>query len=198
MPLESIWPGATHTRPMLCLPHSSASVLVSAPIPARAADECAMPAMPRVGHSTIETTRPVRLGIIHRRATALDQATGRVEVEPAHRPPAVRRDVLGRRDELAAGVVHEHVDAAEPLHARLDERVLHVVLADVALVHDAVGADQRARLLQRLEPAPGDHDAEAVPVQGKRDRPADAGAAAGDDRCALHGLNLPSPPGGSP
>ena len=69
MPSVSIQPGATHVSAMLCLPHSTLSVLVSALMPARAADECAMKGMPRVGHSTTDTTRPPRLGIIQRFAT---------------------------------------------------------------------------------------------------------------------------------
>src|SRR6185437_15868707 len=123
----------------------------------------------------------------------LGEEPGRVEVQAPPRPPAARRDVLGRGGELAAGIVHEAVDPAEARHALLDQPGTHLRLADVARIHDAVVADQRPRLLERLGPAAGDHDPETVAVERDRSRPADAGPAPRDDRGALHALNLPEP-----
>jgi hypothetical protein len=116
----------------------------------------------------------------------LGEVPGRVQVQPPYRRPPVRRDLLGRRQELPAGVVDQHVDAAEPLQRQVDQRVRHLRLADVAGQHRAVLADPPSHLLQRLRPAAGDHHPAAVAVQRQRRRPADAGAAAGDDRDAAH------------
>ena len=117
----------------------------------------------------------------------LGQVPGGVQVEAAHRGPAVGGDLLGRGRELAAGVVDEHVDAAVRLQGEVDQRVRHLGLPDVAGQRQAVGLPDRGlRLGQRLRPAAGDHDLAAVAVQGQRRRPADAGAAAGDDRDPAH------------
>jgi hypothetical protein len=73
---------------MPCRPHSIASVRVSAPIPARAADEWAMPAMPRSGQRTTEMTRPP-FAIIQRLATAWvrNQGASRFRRRTARQPP---------------------------------------------------------------------------------------------------------------
>ena len=123
---------------------------------------------------------------------------GRVDREPVHGAPALEGDLLGRRDELAAGVVDEDVDAAEALERGVDQRLDLLGLAHVGRHGEALGAERlhgRPRLLQRLRAAAADHHRRAVAGQRERGRAPDPGAAAGDERD--HGL-FTAPSGSRP
>ena len=88
-----------------------------------------------------------------------------VDVQAVDRPPALGRDGLRRRDELAAGVVHEHVDPAEPVQDGVDQRGDLVGFADVG-AGDRQDLSAGRRELGRdfregLGPPAGDRDARA-------------------------------------
>ena len=94
------------------------------------------------------------------------------------------RQILGPHDEVPGGIVHQHVDAAEPLDRRLHQRVHLFGRADVGRLGGGTAAgalDQRDRLGQRLRPPPRDHDRRAQPAELDRHRPAHPAASAGDD-----------------
>jgi hypothetical protein len=55
-----------------------------------------------------------------------------VHVQPLHRGPALRRDGLGGREVLAAGVVEQRVDAAVALEGNVDDPLAVRALANVA------------------------------------------------------------------
>ncbi len=55
------------------------------------------------------------------------------DVQPPHRPPALRHDQLGGAEELAAGVVDEQVELSAALEHLADHAPGIVALADVAL-----------------------------------------------------------------
>jgi hypothetical protein len=81
-----------------------------------------------------------------------------LDVQPDDRAEALRRDVLGRSQVLAAGVVHEQVDPAVALQDAVHQRLDLVLLADVArarLHPPFLGG--RGRLVERLL-APPAHD----------------------------------------
>jgi hypothetical protein len=119
------------------------------------------------------------------------QFPGGVDGEPVHRTPALERDLLSGGDELAAGVVDEHVDAPEAPERRLDQPLDLVGLADVGRDREALaarGLDLRADRVERLGPAAGHDEPSSVPREHERGRPADPRAASGDDRDArAHG-----------
>ena len=132
VPSVSIQPGATQTTPMSCFPHSTDSTRATASVPARAADECAMPGMPRVGHSTTDTMRPPPCSIIQRLATCWVRYQGasrfsrRTAAQPlgvissagaTNWPPALLTSTSMRPNRSSASV---------------DQRVRHLRLADVA------------------------------------------------------------------
>ena len=99
-------------------------------------------------------------------------------------PPAAGRDLLRRRDELAAGVVDEDVDLPEALERLFDERLDLILLTDVRREREAF-PPERLDLLrhcgERLGPAPADRDERACVCQLERGSAADPGAAARDE-----------------
>jgi len=110
----------------------------------------------------------------------------RIHVQPVHRSPALGRDGLGRRDELPAGVVDEHVDPAEPLEHTIDERRDVVGLAHVGAGDGqdlgARGPELRRNLLERLRSACGDRDERSGARVLACDGTSEPGAATGDER----------------
>jgi len=96
------------------------------------------------------------------------------------------RDGLRRRDELAARVVHEHVNPAEPIQDGVDDRGDLVGFADVGPGHGQdLGARRRElerHLLEGFGPPAGDGDAGAGPGVLARDRSSETGSAAGHER----------------
>ena len=78
--------------------------------------------MPRRGLKPMKTTTPSRLGIIERVATVRVRSQTASTVEAVDGAPALQRDLLRRREELAARVVDEDVDPSEALERPVDER----------------------------------------------------------------------------
>ena len=105
------------------------------------------------------------------------------QVGPDHRIPALGADRFQRRDELAAGIVHQRVDPAVHQHDRL-HRVLHrLFVADVAGMEGgapAVGGDLAGHVVQLVELAADQHHLGAERGQFMRGAAADARTAAGD------------------
>ena len=82
-----------------------------------------MPGRPLCGESVTFTILPPRAVRDHRlRRDRVGHQPGALDVQADHGAKALRRDVLGRRQVLAAGVVHEHVDPAVALEHPVDER----------------------------------------------------------------------------
>ena len=110
------------------------------------------------------------------------EVPSRVDGQSVHRSPALEGDLLGRGDELPARVVHEHVDVPEALERLLDERFNLLGLADIGLNGQASITEL---LLHRgdgfLAPA-ADRDPRPGAHELARDRAADSGPAAGDER----------------
>ena len=144
----------------------------------------ARPARPRVARQDGEDRAALAL-LDHLPAGGAGAEEAAVEDDPDHGAPAARREVLGLDDEVAGGVVDEHVDTAEALHRVGDERVDLVGVANVGrlrVTRSAVVLDLGDRLLERLRPAPAHDHGRAEPGELERHRPAHPAAAAGDDR----------------
>ena len=104
---------------------------------------------------------------------------GRADVEPRHRPPALRLDRLRGREVLAAGVVDEHVEPPAALEREGEDPLRVGVRADVA--GHPRGAELRRRRLEHLgAPAADDDLRAAAPQLGRRGAP-EPRAAAGDE-----------------
>ena len=104
-----------------------------------------------------------------------------------HAFPGLEGQLLHRHGRRAeAGVVEEEVEAAAERLLRLGEQVLDVLgLGHVAAhAHDlaAAGLGHGRRLVELLLAPAGDHHVPAVALQGQRRCPANAGAAARDNR----------------
>ncbi len=101
--------------------------------------------------------------------------------------PLVRRDLLERAPNLAehaAGVVHEHVDAARRGAGFVYEGIDRALVADVhdaRRAHAVMSADEPLRLRQLVfENVAGPHAA-AAPCEREADRAAESVRRAGDD-----------------
>ena len=178
------WPAARAVSLMPKRAHSIESTRVRFSTAARAAEECAMPGSPWWGESVTLTILPPRAsGIIALVATAWVISHVPSTFRRMHRAEALRRDVLGRRHVLAAGVVDEQVDLAVALEHGVDERLDLVLLADVAGARlDAAAVGLRGGLVERLlAPAADDHLG-AERRQLERGGAAQARAASADDR----------------
>ena len=81
---------------------------------------------------------------------------GPLHVQLDHRAKALRRDRLGRAEELAAGVVDEQVEPPVALEEAVEERVDRLLVADVERLVLEAAARRRSprRLLERLRAAP--------------------------------------------
>ena len=133
----------------------------------------------------MNSTTPDRCGIMNRVGRLVRDVPDGVDVQPVHRAEPLRGDLVGVGQELAAGVVDQHVEAPVALAHRVEHRVDLLGLAHVALEREALAArrlDRRARLGERLRAAAADRDRRARCRQRVDDRPADAGAAAGHQR----------------
>ena len=105
------------------------------------------------------------------------------DVEPRHRPPALRLDRLGGREVLAAGVVDERVEPAAALEREVDDPLRVGVLADVA--GHPRGAELRRRRREHLGAPAADHDLRAAaPQLGRRGAPEPRAAARDEHRPA--------------
>ena len=83
-----------------------------------------------------------------------------------------------------AGVVDQHVDAAEPVGGRRGERAARVGVAHVGGYGQRLPAgllDEPHGRGEAVGPAGGDHDVRAGLRQGARDRHAQPGGRPGDD-----------------
>ena len=176
--------------------HSAASSRVSASTAARAAPVCAIAGMPWCGETVTLTTVPPSLaeagadrGAGHR--------VGAVDVQAPDGAPALRRDLLGGHEVLAAGVVDEHVEAPVALARGLD---------DPRRVGRARGRRRRRTCsarrsrrggLEDLLAAPGDDDVRPGGDELDRGLLAEVGAAAGDEHDApgerVGGVDLRGP-----
>ena len=109
---------------------------------------------------------------------------GALDVQVDHGPEPFRGDRLGRAEELAAGVVDEHVEALVALEHAVEEGPDGLLLADVELlVLEGAGqaGGELGGLGERLRaPAAADHDG-AEAHQLERRLAAEAAARAGDD-----------------
>ena len=109
----------------------------------------------------------------------LGEEEHRLEVHVDHVVPVGLGEVDGVGAADDAGVVDEDVERPGP--AELARRHGGVVEGEgEALARQALGGDQRQRLLDRR--APGRDHVRARPRQPERDRLADAGVGAGDER----------------
>src|SRR3954454_25187430 len=99
-----------------------------------------------------------------------------------HRVSLVVAHLVDGRAERVAGVVDDDVDPAPRVDRRLDERVGHAVLRQVAGVDGRLAADLVRRLLRQVPVEVVDHDLGAVLGEQLGRRAADAPGAAGDDR----------------
>ena len=168
------WPAASAVSLMPKRAHSIDSTRVRFSTAARAADECAIPGSPLWGDSVTFMILPPRGSsparpIIALRRDRVGHQPGALHVEADHGAEALGGDVLGRGQVLAAGVVHEHVDAPVALEHAVHERAHRLLLPDVAdprLHTTAVGA--RHGLLERLGATAAHHHARAAGRQLER------------------------------
>ena len=131
---------------------------------------------------------------VHDRARArrsereLEGRLGHVEhalhVQPPHRAPSLVGDQLRRREVLAAGVVHEHVEPPSPLEDRAHQtrcvgRLAHVTRDPL---DPADLADLRGGLLEHIGAAPRDRDRGAAASELLRSRLSQPRSAAGHER----------------
>jgi hypothetical protein len=110
-----------------------------------------------------------------------------VQVRVDHRAPALVGDLERVLRELAARIVHEHVEPAPGLRDAREERVDLLGLANVGWHREALGPDareQRTGLLERLRAPPADRDARAEAAEEQRNRAPDPRAAARDEHAA--------------
>ena len=118
-------PAATAVTATPSAAQRAASSRVSASTVARAAPECAMPGMPWWGDS-VTLTIVAGAGVAE---AQLECRLGHVQhpfyVQSPHRPPALRRDQLGRAEELTTGVVDEHIQPPLALRARPRSATAH-------------------------------------------------------------------------
>ena len=164
--------------------HSIASVRIMFSTAARAAPEWTIPGIPLWGERVTLSTLPPPCGMkaLVAAAWVISQVPWTLRSITVRKPFGADR--LGGAEELAAGVVDEHVEAPVALQQRVEEAADRLLLADVeALVLEAAGqgGGQLGGLRQRLLAAPaGDHDgAEADQLQ--RRLPPQPAAGAGDD-----------------
>ena len=127
----SNWPTAIAQSLMLKRDHSIESVLIMFSTAARAAPEWTMPGIPLWGESVMLTTFPRSWGMKALVATAwvMCQVPWTFSSITVRKP--FERDRLGRAQELPAGVVDEHVDAAVALEHAVDELADRLLVADV-------------------------------------------------------------------
>ena len=105
-----------------------------------------------------------------------------------------RRSSRGAREGRATGVVHEHVEAAEPADRRRDELPDRVLAVEVAGDHEHVAPGGVADLLRGLveiaaRPA-ADRDLHALLGQHLRARAPETLARAADDRNLARELEI--------
>ena len=138
------WPAASAVSLMSKRAHSIASTRVRFSTAARAADECAIPGRPLCGRQRdVHDLAAPRLRDHRPRRHRVGHQPGALHVQADHGAESLGRDVLGGREVLAAGVVHEHVDAPVALEHAVHERAHLLLLADVAchrLAASALGA----------------------------------------------------------
>ena len=174
----SNWPAASAQSLMPWRAHSIASVLIMFSTAARAA-----PGVDHPGHAVVRregdaqdlaaALRDERLG-----CRGMRHQPGSEDVQLDHRPESLRRDRLGRAQELAAGVVDEDVDSAVAIDHAIEHRVDRLVVADVhrlGLRRAAQRADGRRGFLDRLGAAPAADDGRSQAPELERGRPAKAG-----------------------
>ena len=180
--MPSVWisPAATQIARTPKRDHSFDSDAAIVSRAERAIEECAIIGIPRRGLNPREE---------HDAASPRDHPSGRdlvrempggVDVQPVHGAQSLELDRLGRRGELAAGVVHQDVDGAEALIDRIEEHGDLRGLAHVAGHRQhvpPVRLQLGAHLLQRLGTAPADRDARSRASEFPRGGAADAGAA---------------------
>ena len=125
-----------------------------------------------------------RAARLHHLGRALRHPVAAVEVDVDHLAEVVGR-LLGRGDGRPdAGVVDQHVDAAQVLHRLVDERLAAVGVRDVRAHGDgapAGGLDELARVLELLDAAGAEGDVRAGLGEGLGERDAEAGRGPGDD-----------------
>ncbi len=164
--------------------HSTESVRIRFSTAALAAPLWAMPGIPLWGERvTLKILPPRPEGIIALVATAwvTSHVPSTLSWMTVRKP--FGGDRLGRRQELAAGVVDEQVDLPVGGQDRVDHGLDLVLLADIA----RVGFDQTVGvgghgLAQRLGPAPADRDAGAATGQLQGRLAPQSAAASGHDR----------------
>ena len=116
----------------------------------------------------------------HLATDELAQQEQRVEVHVDHPAELVDGLVLGRHHVADAGVVHEHVDATEPLERGGDEGLEIGVDGDVARDRDRSGQPLDERF-EPVEPTGRDHDGGPGRVQHLGEAHAQPARRAGDD-----------------
>ena len=138
------------------------------------------------GHAELEVGADVhdRAAVLLHRAQVdfLRHQEGRGHVVADHRIPAVERDVLERRRELSAGIVHQPVDPSAPFDHAVDGGLHLVFLAQVGGEGEGVGiAEFLLHTIELLLRAPDQREPSAERLQLVRRAAAEARAAAGDD-----------------
>ena len=114
---------------------------------------------------------------------ALHHVPGAVQVGVDDGVPALVGEVHRVRGELPAGIVHQHVDAAEAFPDGVEQAFDLRRIADRHRVHEDLAARQGAQLLgtvlQRIELAAADRQRGTQACEQEGDRLADAAAGAG-------------------
>ena len=121
---------------------------------------------------------------LHHAPAGLRHPVGAVEVDVDHPPELLRRLARGGHGGADAGVVDQHVDAAELAHGLLDHARAVLGLGDVGGDGDAAAAERLDALGGLLEPlgaAGADRDVGAGFGEAGGERGAEPGGGAGDD-----------------
>ncbi len=151
---------------------------------ARAAPEWTIPGIPLWGERVTLSTLPPPCGNEGLGRRRVGHQPGPLHVQLDHGAEAFRRDRLGRGEELAAGVVDQHVEPAVALEQAVEEAVDRLLVADVQRLEvegpGHAGGELRGLRQRLLAAAAADHGgAEAGQLQ--RRLPPEAAAGAGDD-----------------
>ena len=120
----------------------------------------------------MNSTTPDRCGIMNRVGRLVRDVPDGVHVQPVHGAEPLRGDLVGGGEELAAGVVDQHVEAPVALGHGVEQRVDLLGLAHVALDGQAVAAapPRWRRASRRAAPGGGRRSRSTRPTPPARRR----------------------------
>ena len=146
----------------------------------------------RRDRAVVDDPAAARRLVAHHAERGVGAQEHRVEIDRDHAPPHLVGEVAEiRGGRAAAGIVEQHVDAAE-IRFDLREQVVHLGrIGHVGLHHQGMSAGLHASgLLQHLLAPPGQRHRPAVAHQCQRRCAPDAAARAGDDgKTVCHGVS---------